>query len=296
MPARLTAYVPDQAAASCLLRPPQRLVVGRGDDCDFRLVHASVSRRHAEIWRDGEHWRVIDLGSKNGSFLAGARIGSVRLDRSGWLRFGDVHCEFEVLTTEAAAAIERRLAQRQADSQLLIARLEAQTHLPDLLAETVRAAVELVEGERGFLLLGAPGSLKVVARHGIEAQALQAREFTGSIGAIERALQLGAPVVLNDVAADPDLAARLSVVAGGLRSLLCVPLLLDGQCLGLLYADSRRTGAPVTVLDLDLLSAFAERATMWIAARRGAADLDALLAAPAPTWREVVSAQQMAAA
>ena len=296
MPARLTAYVPDQAAASCLLRPPQRLVVGRGEDCDFRLAHASVSRRHAEVWRDGEHWRVIDLGSKNGSFLAGARIGSVRLERSGWLRFGDVHCEFEALTTEAAAAIENRCAQRRADSQLLLARLEAQTCLPDLLAETVRAAVELAEGERGFLLLGAPGSLRVAARHGIEAQAMQAREFSGSIGAIERALQLGAPVVLNDVAADRDLAARLSVVAGGLRSLLCVPLLLDGQCLGLLYADSRRTGAPVTSMDLDLLSAFAERATMWIAARRGAADLDALLAAPAPTWREVVSAQQMAAA
>jgi transcriptional regulator with GAF, ATPase, and Fis domain len=296
MPARLTAYVPDQAAASCLLRPPQRLVVGRGDDCDFRLVHASVSRRHAELWRDGDHWRVIDLGSKNGTFLAGARIGSVRLDRAGWLRFGDVHCEFEPLTAETAAAIEQRIAQRHADSQLMVARLQAQTSLPDLLAETVRAAVELAACERGFLLLETAGSLRVAASHGIDAQAMQSRQFTGSAGAIERALRSGAPVVLNDVAADADLASRLSVVAGGLRSLLCIPLLLDGQCLGLLYTDSRTPGAPITAIDLDLLAAFAERAIVWIAARRGVADLDALLAAPAPAWQDVLSAQQMAAA
>lgn len=296
MPARLTAYVPDQAAVACLLRPPQRLIVGRAEDCGFRIDHPSVSRRHAELWRDDEHWRVIDLGSKNGTFLGGARIGSVRLDRSGWLRFGDVHCEFEALTAEAADAIEQRFAQRRADSQALVSRLQAQTRLPDLLAETVRAAVELAGGERGFLLFGAPGALRIVASHGLDPASLQSREFTGSVGAIERALRAHAPVVLNDVSADPDLASRLSVVSGGLRSLLCVPLLHDGQCLGLIYADSRTAGAPVTAFELDLLSAFAERATVWIAARRGVADLDALLADAAPAWREVLSAQQMAAA
>jgi hypothetical protein len=296
MPARLTAYLPEQAAASCLLREPQRVVIGRGVDCDFRLEHDSVSRRHAELWRDADHWRVIDLGSKNGTFLAGSRVGSVRLERSGWLRLGDVHCEFELLTDEAAAAIEQRQASRRASSLVLAGRLEAQTSLPDLLLETLRSAVELCECERGFLLLGDGDDMKVAARHALEPDALRGRDFGGSAGAVQRALQAGAPLVLNDVGQDPELAGRASIVAGGVRSLLCLPLRLDGQVLGLLYADSRKPGAPISRFELDLLDAFVERATLWIAARRGAAALDDLLAAPALAWRDVLSAQQMAAA
>jgi hypothetical protein len=296
MPARLTAYLPEHAATACLLREPQRIVVGRGVDCDFRIDHDSVSRRHAELWRDGDHWRVIDLGSKNGTFLAGSRVGSVRLERPGWLRLGDVHCEFELLTDDAAAAIEQRQALRRANSLVLAERLEAQTRLPDLLLETVRAAVELCECERGFLLLGAGDDLKVAASHALEPDVLRGRDFGGSAGAVQRALQLGAPLVLNDVGKDPDLAARASIVAGGVRSLLCLPLRLEGQPLGLLYADSRKPGAPISDFELQLLDAFVERATLWIAARRGAAALDHLLAAPALAWRDVLSAQQMAAA
>jgi hypothetical protein len=296
MPARLTAYLPEHAAASCLLRPPQRVVLGRGADCEFRIEHDSVSRRHAEIWRDGEHWRVIDLGSKNGTFLAGSRIGSVRIERSGWLRLGDVHCEFELLSAEAAAGIEQRQALRRANSRVFAERLEAQTSLPDLLLETVRSAVELVECERGFLLLGDGDELKVAARHAIEPDALRGRDFGGSAGAVQRALQAGVPLVINDIAQDPELAARASVAASGLRSLLCIPLRSDGQLLGLLYADSRRPGALISQFELQLLDAFVERAALWIAARRGAAALDQLLAAPALAWRDVLSAQQMAAA
>jgi hypothetical protein len=296
MPARLTAYLPDQPAVSCLLRAPQRLLVGRAPECDFRLDHESVSRRHAEIWRDGEHWRVTDLGSKNGTFLAGSRVGSLRLERSGWLRMGDVHCEFELLSAESAERLEQRQVTRRANSQLFAERLQAQTRLPELLAETVRCAVELAEFERGFLLLGTGDALQVAASHGLDPSMLRAREFGGSAGAVQRALGAAAALVLNDVGTDPELAGRASVLEAGLRSLLCLPLQLEGRCLGLLYADSRRPGACITELDLQLLAAFAERAAMWIAARQGAAALDSLLDAPALAWREVLSAQQLVAA
>jgi hypothetical protein len=296
MPARLTAYVPDRAATSCLVRPPQRLVIGRAEDCELRIDHPSVSRRHAELWRDGDHWRVIDLGSKNGTFLAGTRIGSVRLDGSGWLRLGDVMCEFEQLTPDAAALAEQRQAARLANSQLFAQRLEAQTRLPDLLLDTVRATVELAECERGFLLLGEPDALQVAARHGLDAQSLHAREFAGSVGAVQRALAGDGPLVLNDLGDDPALAGRASVIAGGLRALVCLPLRLEGRFLGLLYADSRRAGTAVTEFDLQLITAFADRAAVWIAARRGAAELDRMLDAPPVAWREVLSAQQLAVA
>jgi hypothetical protein len=61
------------------------------------------------------------------------------------------------------------------------------------------------------------------------------------------------------------------------------------------YADSTRVGALITRTDVDLLRAFAERAALWIAARRGADDLARLGASRTP-WQDVVRAQQLASA
>lgn len=293
MPARLTAYLPDTAAASCLLRSQQRIRIGRSADCEFRLDHPSISRRHAELLPDGGHWRLDDLGSKNGSFLDGVRTTSALLDRTAWLRLGDIHCEFALLSDEAADQAEQRLSIKRNNSLILTERLGQQTALPDLLAETVRAAVELADCERGFLLLTDRGRLRVAASHGLDLASLRSREFSGSVGAMQRALGSKRAVVVNDVQADPELASRASVIAGGLRALVCLPLIAGDENLGLLYADSRRAGTVITGMDLDLLRVFAERAALWIGARRGIAMLSELLPQAAPDWADIVDAQHL---
>lgn len=51
-----------------------RVTVGRGPSCDCLLHEDSVSRRHAELWRDGERWYMRDLGSRNGTRVNGIRV------------------------------------------------------------------------------------------------------------------------------------------------------------------------------------------------------------------------------
>jgi GAF domain-containing protein len=80
-----------------------------------------------------------------------------------------------------------------------------------------------------------------------------------------------------------------------LRTLVCLPLVAAGETLGLVYADSRRSGALITSTDLDLLRVFAERAALWIAARRGMEEL-ARLAPERPAWPDILQAQRLAAA
>ena len=294
MPARLTAYLPD-AAASCLVRSPAPLSLGRAASCGFRVDHPSISRTHAVLTRHKPGWKLEDLGSKNGSFVDEARVDRAELGEQAWFRLGDVFFELATLSDQAADQAEVRMVDKRANSRFLVEAIARQTSLSGLLAQTVRATVELADCDRGFLLLADKGALSIASSHGLDRGALLSRDFQGSVGAVQRALQAGTPVVVNDALADQRLAARASVVAGGLRTLVCLPLSAGGEILGLVYADSRRVGALITRMDLDLLRAFAERAALWIAARRGMDELAGLSPAGTP-WAEVVQAQQLAPA
>lgn len=45
------------------------LVIGRGPDCDLQLSQSSVSRAHCQLFRDGERYRIRDLGATNRTVL-----------------------------------------------------------------------------------------------------------------------------------------------------------------------------------------------------------------------------------
>jgi FHA domain/Domain of unknown function (DUF1707) len=51
-----------------------RMIVGRAPNCDCVVPEDCVSRKHAQLWRDGERWYVRDLGSRNGTRVNGVRV------------------------------------------------------------------------------------------------------------------------------------------------------------------------------------------------------------------------------
>lgn len=288
MPLRLVAHLPDGPALLRFLSEESTLRVGRDFDNDLRLDHDSVSRRHAELILAEGRWRLRDLGSKNGSFVEGRRSDDVELRLPTWLRFGDVACQLHEVGGDAVTANAQRRELRRQSSQLRANTLPERSGLPDLLRETLEAVCELSGCDRGFLLLSEGSELRVAATRGVASKHLTHREFGGSVGAVQRTMARRAAVVVNEVQADPGLAVRPSVLQGGLRCLLCIPL-LDGETLiGTVYADSRDPGEALSDFDLELLGAFCERAALWIAARREVEALSGL--GSLQPWTDVLAA------
>jgi hypothetical protein len=55
-------------------------ILGRGTDCDLRLVDPGVSRHHAELRvEDGDEVVLVDLGSTNGTFVNGQPVRRITL-------------------------------------------------------------------------------------------------------------------------------------------------------------------------------------------------------------------------
>ncbi len=67
----------------------EQLLIGREQDCDVVLTHATVSRRHARLrFRDGG-WVLQDLSSTNGTVVNGVSVVRCRLVVGDVLEVGE---------------------------------------------------------------------------------------------------------------------------------------------------------------------------------------------------------------
>jgi hypothetical protein len=66
------------AGSTYELQTPVTLL-GRGTDCDLRLVDTGVSRHHAELRVEDDQVVLVDLGSTNGTFVNGQPVRRVAL-------------------------------------------------------------------------------------------------------------------------------------------------------------------------------------------------------------------------
>jgi len=95
---------PEPAAARALLvgegrrspLPGDRAVLGRSRDCDVVVNDPNVSRRHAEVRRDGPAWIVTDLGSTNGVKVNGRRVDQAALEPGDRITLGLTELTFEL--------------------------------------------------------------------------------------------------------------------------------------------------------------------------------------------------------
>ena len=94
-----------------MLEPKRELVIGRKDGADILIRDDGVSRRHASILAEGGGARIRDLGSQNGTFVDGVRIGDCRLEDGNRIHMG-VHSTFKFcFSDELEAEYQRKLAE-----------------------------------------------------------------------------------------------------------------------------------------------------------------------------------------
>ena len=69
-------------------------VIGRSPECDVFLDDVTVSRRHAEIRREGGTFTIRDLGSLNGTYVNRKRIESTDLEDDDEVQIGKYRLTF----------------------------------------------------------------------------------------------------------------------------------------------------------------------------------------------------------
>jgi sigma-B regulation protein RsbU (phosphoserine phosphatase) len=136
--------------------------------------------------------------------------------------------------------------------------------LDSVLNAVIDQVVGVTRAERGFLMLGDSRGLDFRVARGIDQKTIEAPEFEVSRRVIERVAQTGQGVMTSDAQTEEWLAESTSVASLKLRSIMCVPLLVQGRRIGLVYVDNRMQAGMFGKDDLELLQAVASTAAVAI--------------------------------
>ncbi len=209
------------------------MVLGRQSQCDIVLPDSMVSRSHLKVQlRDGVWW-VEDLGSSHGTFCKEDRVMAMAWEPGTTLRLAD-GAYFLTLRGEAAAASEANLQAILQTANLLTGVVE----LDDLLEQTLDRLLSISGTDRGFIMLPENGDLVVKVARNLSPQL--ERDIQLSMSSVRRVFEKGEPIWIHNVASDEKLMAQQSIMDLQLKTILCLPLVVQATCVGVAYLDSRR--------------------------------------------------------
>ena len=89
---------------------PEHAVLGRAPSCDIQLREAKASSEHAVLRWTEDSWRIIDLGSRNGTWVVGRKLGNgetVNLAVGNTISFGTVGETWQLLDADAPGPFVR---------------------------------------------------------------------------------------------------------------------------------------------------------------------------------------------
>ncbi|MBW7995399.1 MAG: GAF domain-containing protein [Candidatus Glassbacteria bacterium] len=117
--------------------------------------------------------------------------------------------------------------------------------------------MDILRAERGFIVTGEPDDFEIKVARNIEGDELSDEGRTVSRTVVHKVLSTGEPSFINDAQQDGMVSSR-SIIDLGLRSILCVPLIIGDSPYGAIYIENRSMANCFMEKDLELLQDLAE--------------------------------------
>lgn len=175
--------------------------------------------------------------------------------------------------------IEQNIAQAERDAKKVNAMLDhleellgtfalltSSLELDQVLEEVMDTVIKLTGAERAYLMLRnqATGELSMAIARNWDRETLTEGDAVFSRSVVMSALEQGTPIVTTNAQSDTRFQNAMSIVSNNMRSILCVPLVLRGVTVGVLYADNRITQAIFQPEYVPVFGAFGTQAAIAI--------------------------------
>ncbi len=174
--------------------------------------------------------------------------------------------------------VERRLyklsrkaaaSQDELDNMVALANISQMVNSSLEVDEVLRIAMDtvirMINAERGFLMLrDANNQMIIRTARNWEQESINSKESATSRTIINRVIESGESILTTDAQEDPRFGAQESIIAHNMRSILCVPLKVKNDLIGVIYADNRVRSGIFTEASRNVLAAFANQVAIAI--------------------------------
>jgi signal transduction histidine kinase len=212
------------------------ITLGRQSLCDVVLSDSMISRNHLRIELRDDIWWAEDLKTTHGSFYKDQQLGRVAWEVGTPLRLADGAYTLTILSLEQTRS-ELHLKAILETAQLLSQEID----LEDLLDQSLDRLLSISGTDRGFLMLLEGGELEIRTQRNLGAELEGSIQL--SLSSVHRVFETGDPVWILNVAEEHQMLSTQSIQRLELKTILCLPLTLQGRRIGVAYLDSRR---PIT--------------------------------------------------
>jgi len=263
------------------------VVLGRAPENDIQVEDKSISRIHLRIERRGGQYFIRDLGSKNGTFIDGARLepeteyevkeGIPFALGKTFMSIGK-SCEKEmlavldsidlskVLDEEGALSKDRPLTAKK-NMELIhkVSHAVMQSlDVKDVFEKVLTYIMELLQRvDRGVVILVDQKTKEISEVISILKSSKECSQpFSRMI--VDRVLREGDPISIVDTGSETAENLSESILSMHIRSVMCVPLKSGSAVIGAIYVDSLKKPHGFRKEDLDLLLTLSSPAALAI--------------------------------
>jgi pSer/pThr/pTyr-binding forkhead associated (FHA) protein len=219
--------------------------IGRSRECDLFLPDRLISRIHCRVERTDGTFALVDAGAQNPAKLRGRPVLRAELKVGEAFALGAYEIALGMPAVENASVDETRPGDHPRGSHDLVAFLQLaralneEQDLTRLLTQIVDATIQMCGAERGFLILGKSGEHSVEVARNFAQEEVLSPEFKISRTIANRVMATGVPELTTNAQEDDRFRDLQSVADLRLRSVLCIPIRVNGEVGGVLYVDNR---------------------------------------------------------
>src|SRR5882672_9535327 len=255
--------------------------VGRSLDNDVRLDVRDVADHHVQIIFDGRDFNLEEGDRQAEILINGKKKRRGRLCHGDRLALGSAQIAFSMFADSSSASVAMEAgalgAQPGASSELQSLRklqgfsekLMRKGSIDELFDTMLDDILQLTGADKGVILLTLPDQpsgpekkVAVRAVRNVSRESITDERGGVSDSIVRSVLTTAKPVIVSDALADTTFGKSESVVALQLSSVMCAPMLSQGEVIGALYVGNDRVKHLFERPQLDLLTIYAAQASL----------------------------------